>query len=383
MSKWNISRSTLDIVLLSITLYEIAGIPHALFLGIKYIIILYLLISYLDEIIRIKMITIPILVYGIVTLIATIINQSMFNRIIAAGVYILHILVIYTTISTFIRKRSLRELTIIFIRIFLLIAIVTDILMIFIDYDFSSPSTNYLIGNKFVVSYLHCFVSALLFLADYENVGVDKTNLKYKIGKLTFWGFSLFICVRVTCTTGILMCLLMGIMLYLRVPMKIKKIFSNPLFIVILVGLINILIFGSFSLLTNSYVSEFVSNMLGKSGTWLGRIHIYAMVMEVIKIHPWIGYGYFSNIIEDIMGFGNAQNGVLKIIIDSGIIGLIGYSFLVRNSLKNFDISAKKIWPLIVFVHCMIFASIAEINLTDYLFFLCVAIIFACGKNYE
>ena len=39
----------------------------------------------------------------------------------------------------------------------------------------------------------------------------------------------------------------------------------------------------------------------------------------------WMGYGYFSNIIEKILGFGNAQNGVLKIIIDSGIIGLIGY----------------------------------------------------------
>lgn len=158
--------------------------------------------------------------------------------------------------------------------------------------------------------------------------------------------------------------------------MKTKIFISNPIFMILLTFIINILIFGSFSLLTNPYVANFVSKTLGKSGTWIGRIHIYAIIMDVIKVHPWIGYGYFSNIIDDIIGFGNAQNGVLKIIIDSGIIGLSGYILLVRNSLKNYALSSRKLWPLIVFVYCMILASIAEINLTDYLFFLCASIIF-------
>lgn len=92
------------------------------------------------------------------------------------------------------------------------------------------------------------------------------------------------------------------------------------------------------------------------------------------------GIRIFLKYHRKILGFGNAQNGVLKIIIDSGIIGLIGYTLLAYRSMKSFDHTAEKIWSMAVFVYCMIFASIAEINLTDYLFFLTSSIIFASGE---
>lgn len=63
------------------------------------------------------------------------------------------------------------------------------------------------------------------------------------------------------------------------------------------------LMLGSVSLLTNPYVVSFIYDVLGKSYTWVGRLHIYAMIFDVIKVHPWIGYGYFSNIVEEILGF--------------------------------------------------------------------------------
>ena len=138
---------------------------------------------------------------------------------------------------------------------------------------------------------------------------------------------------------------------------------------------------GSTSLLTNPYIANFISDVLGKSYTWIGRLHIYAMIFDVIKVHPWIGYGYFSDIIEEILGFGNAQNGVLKIIVDSGIIGLIGYALLVYESLKRNEDSSKERWPLTAFVYCMIIASIVEINLTDYLLFLTISILFSTGRK--
>ena len=106
---------------------------------------------------------------------------------------------------------------------------------------------------------------------------------------------------------------------------------------------------GSVSLLTNPYVVSFIYDVLGKSYTWVGRLHIYAMISDVIKVHPWIGYGYFSNIVEEILGFGNAQNGVLKIIVDSGIVGLIGYALLVYRSMKSNENSSKEGWALTAF----------------------------------
>lgn len=58
-------------------------------------------------------------------------------------------------------------------------------------------------------------------------------------------------------------------------------------------------------------------------------------------------------------------------------MGLVAYILLVYRSMKKARDSSEKRWSLIVFVYCMIIASIAEINLTDYLCFLTVAIIFS------
>lgn len=107
-----------------------------------------------------------------------------------------------------------------------------------------------------------------------------------------------------------LICLFMGVMIYTPFPLKIKKFLSTPKVIIIGTAIINVSMLGSSSLLTTPYIASFISNVLGKSYTWVGRLHIYAMIFDVIRTHLWFGYGYFSNIIEDILGFGNAQNGV-------------------------------------------------------------------------
>lgn len=49
MNRWKIRRSTVDIILLIISFYEITGIPHFLFLLLKYVIILRLIILYHKE----------------------------------------------------------------------------------------------------------------------------------------------------------------------------------------------------------------------------------------------------------------------------------------------------------------------------------------------
>lgn len=163
MNRWKIRRSTVDIILLIISFYEITGIPHFLFLLLKYVIILRLIILYYKECKKKKMIVIPVLLYGGITFISTMINQTLFNKSVASFVYILHILAIYMTISSFIKKRGIKELVSCLIKILLSIIAVTDVPMLFLNYDFSNPSTSYLIGNKFAVSYLHCFVAALIF----------------------------------------------------------------------------------------------------------------------------------------------------------------------------------------------------------------------------
>ena len=378
MSECKIRQSTLEIVMLCLSFYEFTGVPHSLFLIAKYSIIAYLILLHGKECEKMQKVVISILLYGGITFIATLVYQNSLNRQVAAFVYMLHILAIYVTITAFVRYRGVEALVKSLIKVLLVFAFVTDVPMLFVNYNFSSPSENYLIGNKFAVSYLHCFITALLFCINNEN---NRKNMFFRFFRLTFLLFSIMICRQVTCTTGMLICLFMGAMTCLHVPSSIRRLLSSPKVAIVITAVTNVLMLGSASLLTNPYIANFISNVLGKSYTWIGRLHIYAMIFDVIKVHPWIGYGYFSDIVEEILGFGNAQNGVLKIIVDSGIVGLIGYVLLVHESMKRNKDSSEERWPLTVFVYCMIIASIAEINLTDYLFFLTIAIVFSSGQK--
>lgn len=378
MSEWKIRLSTLEIVMLCISFYEFTGIPHSLFLIVKYSIIGYLLLSHIKECEKMQKVVSSLLLYGGITFIATLVYQNSLNRYVAAFVYMLHILTIYVTITAFVRYRGVEVLIKSLVKVLLVFAFVTDVPMLFINYNFSSPSESYLIGNKFAVSYLHCFITALLFCINNKN---DRKDIYLKTFRLIFLLLSIMICRKVTCTTGTLICLFMGVMTCAHIPLRLKQLFSSPKVAILITAVTNFLVLGSVSLLTNPYIASFISDVLGKSYTWIGRLHIYAMIFDVIKVHPWIGYGYFSNIVEEILGFGNAQNGVLKIVVDSGIVGLIGYVLLVYESMKKNEDSSKERWPLIAFIYCMVIASIAEINLTDYLFFLTIAIVFSVGRK--
>ena len=378
MSEWKIRRSTLEIVMLCLSFYEFTGVPHLFFLVVKYLTIVCLLFFHVKECKKMQQVTALILLYGGITFTATLVYQNALNRQVAAFVYMLHILTIYVTVTSFVRYRGVESLINLLIKILIVFALVTDAPMLFINYNFSSPSESYLIGNKFAVSYLHCFITALLFCINIEK---EKNKLFLKIFRFAFLIFSIVICTKVTCTTGMLICLFMGVMTCAPIPLSIRRYLSSSKVAIMITAVINFLMLGSTSLLTNPYIESFISNVLGKSYTWIGRLRIYAIIFDVIKVHPWIGYGYFSNIVEEILRFGNAQNGVLKIIVDSGILGLIGYVLLVYCSMMKNEDSYKGKWALTVFVYCMIIASIAEINLTDYLFFLTIAILFAVGQN--
>ena len=101
--------------------------------------------------------------------------------------------------------------------------------------------------------------------------------------------------------------------------------------------------------------------------------------MGIIFKSPVIGYGYFNNAVSNVVSFtGNAQNGILKILVDSGAVGLIGYAGSIYFGLKNNkEHNDRQLWPLYAFIYTMIAASLVEINLTHMIVFLTVSVIYA------
>lgn len=110
MNECKIRQSTLEIVMLCLSFYEFTGIPHSLFLIIKYSIIAYLLFSNIKECKKMQKVLISILLYGGITFIATLVYQDSLNRQVAAFVYMLHILTIYMTITAFVQRRGVEVL---------------------------------------------------------------------------------------------------------------------------------------------------------------------------------------------------------------------------------------------------------------------------------
>ena len=372
----NVSR--LDIVLLCMTFYEITIIPHLVFIFSKYFILGYLLIKYRNEISNIRKVGMFIGIYGGVTFISTIINGASINTVVASFVYGIQILTIFLVVNKFEMVHGVDKLVCTIAYTFFLYIIITDTCMIVRDYDFSNPDEKYWIGNKFIVSYIHCFVVTLFYyLSSKKRVfafsTIEVNDKTQKMIPWCLWGMSLIVAKTVTCTTGVIVILLLGICML--IPERIFIKFCTSKIILGMAVIMNFIFVGPLNLFNNEFLTGVMKNVLGKTYTWVGRLRIYDVVGDIISKQPLLGYGYFSDIVAETVSFGNAQNGVLKILVDSGIIGLIGYVGIVQQSLHGLDNTNRSYRVWYAFLYSMLLASLVEINITHMIVFCVLAIL--------
>ncbi len=380
----------IDIALLCLTFYEITMLPHAIFLGFKYAVLTYLLLKYAATANRIPFAIIPAALYGASNVFSTVYNHMDHNVIIASIFYMIQIVVIFLVTENFLSKFTLElYATTIFAVIAVLLAI-TDALMLVMPYNFSDPNQFYFIGNKFVVSYLHCFAAMLLFIISYKSKktweisrGILRINgLSLRAGAFAFSVFSVFICRKVTCSTGMLVCALLIVIML--IPAVARPFFSNGKMMIIVTAVLNFFLLGSYSFLNTSFVHEFIYGVLDKSVTWNGRLIIWNDVFRLIGKKLVFGYGYYSSIVFREIGFGNPQNAVLKFLIDTGIVGLVLYGVVVWVCFRAFSSEAlKRIYPTVAFMYVMIFAALVEINLTHMILFMAMAIAFSGARHVD
>ncbi len=375
--KWDI----IDITILCLTFYEPPFFPHEIFLVFKYSTIFLLLLKYGMEINNIGDVILPAMLYSLVTLTSTMINKMAMNTVVASLIYGMQIVTVFLVTYKMIKRNGVYVFVDWLSHIFGCLAVLSDLLMLFIHYDFSNPSEKYLIGNKFVIAYIHCFWTALV-LYKYKTIDVPLLRngkisckkLKYAVKGIATAILSFVICMRVTTSTG--MIAVMVLTLLMIMPIGIQKILSSNYALIATAGIMNILNFGTAQLMNNAYVQYFIRDVLGKPSTLSGRSQIWAIIFGFIRKKLFLGYGYYNGMIEAHLGYGNPQNGVLKIILDTGVIGLLFYGILVFVALqplngKNFVFN----FPIIAFLYAMIVASLIEINITHMIVFMAFAIV--------
>lgn len=243
--------------------------------------------------------------------------------------------------------------------------ILTDLALVF-NFKLNPAEDYYLIGGKFNVSYLHIY-GLLLYMLLYKDI--------YKSRKFSFFliMFSfLVVCVSlfVECTTSIT---LLVIILFMYVT---KRRFFHYWRKASFALLILFLSSTFFFIFTNFVLSQDVADFLisiGKDPTFTGRTDLYEMILPLIPLCPFWGFGCGSAhaVVETLIGFPNTQNGLLEIYFENGILGVLATICIIYIVISDLKKNKYTAYPLLIGVYAFIIISSIEITLGQTFLGLC------------
>lgn len=371
-----------SILLLCFTFFEIP-IPHMIYLTIKYTVINFLFVAYFKEFPKLKSGVFWIALYGSVVSLSTLINGLKLSSLVSSVFFVLQIADIFIIVHRFKRCGKLDKAIRIFFNTLLTYALINDMLLPILKYDFNNPQTRYFIGSKFAISYLHSFLFILWMYRVDSCRRMGKKLTGARAVQIILGAGALFIPLVVKCSTGVVLavCVILLSILSKRIW---KWLSSWKIMVLILVGL-NVLVFGSAQIFSSDWAVFIITQVFHKTAHLTGRLTIYQNLFAIIKGSPWIGYGHFSSIVDDLLGQGlgtlNAQNGIMKIWIDAGIIGVIAYSGIFHFAVRRMKDISEEARPFIIYMYGLIVISTVEICLTNFFAFLTMAFIYVIGQD--
>lgn len=293
--------------------------------------------------------------------------------------YSLQFLALYFMTNKLIEKDGLKST----IKSYFLVSFVMTTIMditVFLNIDFDKiyyqNLTSYIFGNKFILSYLHLQTFSLMIFNDNINKNINKNITKNQVYKYLIYSiFSLVTCIYINCLTGVIGIIVFFLTMCIPQKKEIKEIMIKPSTIFLFLLIIQILLFCSQIIYETSF-GPYIASIINKGNSLNGRFIIYKKLPEIIFDKPLIGYGYNSTVITNVLGYGNAQNGLLQFLLDLGIIGL--FLFLI-NVYESINIKFEnKNWPLYCALYSFIVCSIFEVCF-KFSFFIILCLIFNIG----
>ncbi len=205
---------------------------------------------------------------------------------------------------------------------------------------FELNRNNYLIGNKFAVSYA-AFMS-VIFLNSYRKK-YKLTTLNLGFFYLLLLIFSILVCFVTDCNTGLICC----VSYILFDFFDLKKAKSGSIVLIVALLSSTLLLFFRNYFLNLPLVKHLVIDVLHRNLTLSGRVQIYEKMFDIIFQKKLLGYGYNNsyNILYPLIQAPNTQNALVEWWFSSGIIGLclllvsiyICFENLKKNSSSQFN----------------------------------------------
>lgn len=247
----------------------------------------------------------------------------------------------------------------------LLTVIITDGLIFLAPSLVYRYNSNYFVGTKFKVSYIHIYLIVFFMLKMTER---KSWQLKDKILMIFYCLLTVFMSVRVNCMTGIVGLLILLIICLLFYIKKVRPLMLNPVFYIVVLLVSCSFMFIYEKILNNAVVQNFVVDTLGRNITLTGRTRIYNILPELLQMRLWTGYGIGSSY-EICMKYGsfpNAQNGLAEWVLMVGLpatVILIVLIYLVIHSLHNNDWSKKTGAPGLIVLYVLGILASVEISI--------------------
>ncbi|MBQ8909918.1 MAG: hypothetical protein IJY91_02620 [Oscillospiraceae bacterium] len=249
-------------------------------------------------------------------------------------------------------------------RYVLLLVIATDALMftkLIVFYDGSHKA--YLVGTKFIVSYLHMELMTLWFLK--SGIDMNIKNIS-RILLIAASAYLVIISIRVQCMTGVLGCmgLFICLMLIDRPSRKGLRILNSPVMLLLSLAFCLIFPFVSELIVSIPAVKYFVVEVLGRNENLTGRVEIFQLFGKKMEGHALFGFGMGNANLaaKTLFGYANAQNAFLQWILQAGFLTtaamvlLIVVVFAQHSRTRQF----KKTMPLVILIYIYILLGTVE-----------------------
>lgn len=233
----------------------------------------------------------------------------------------------------------------------------------------------YLLGNKFISSYMMIFLVSLYGAT--HDIVTQSSKAKY----YSLIAISMILCLYMRSITA-----LIGLLLVLICSLNkniLSKIISNPKVLVVSMIASAGVIFVFDYLLSIPTINYLIFNFFGKSISIFGRQVIYDEYLTKLigGERLWIGSGYNNSAILMMSGgvFGNAQNGLMEHFVAYGLVGVFAILSTAYYCLKKGRADEHSYYMLLT-TYAMVIAATVEVTI-NWFFFMSLFIVANCNEN--
>lgn len=214
-------------------------------------------------------------------------------------------------------------------------------------------SSNYLIGDKFLLAYMNMLCFALLY---WRFPSVQSLIL--------FGTISLFVCSVVECSTGVTGTIIMIVVIALSYPVRVVP--AGRIFLPATTVVLAVVAVAFTGLLTWGPFGHFITNFLGESSDLTGRTMIYPVLMSLFLKKPLFGYltgNGASQAVTAACGAADAQEGLFHILLTNGLMGVVLFLIMECTALRDACSMHRREQGVYAFIFAMTACSVVEINL--------------------